>query len=136
MQNVASLLRKILAGKFPVDGAVNVDYILSSATAALIGRETARVWQTVPLAQAQSLRRSDLSVLQGRGLDALVGIDRGSQIGLSNSGRVLRDFHGTGQVLLYPLPPSRPLSTKEDDRGAAPEALRTHVQHLRVPRDE
>jgi len=60
MQNVAPLLWKLFAGKVPVEGAANEDYVMSAATVARIGREMVAARRTVPMIQARSLRNIDL----------------------------------------------------------------------------
>jgi len=69
MQNVAPLLWNIFAGKVPVKGAANEDYVMSAATVARIGREIVAARRTVPIILARSLRNIDLQFLSFEATD-------------------------------------------------------------------
>jgi len=60
MQKVAPLLWRLFAGKVPVGGTADEDYVIPAATVALIGREMTAARRTVPMVQARSLRNIDL----------------------------------------------------------------------------
>jgi len=60
MQNVAPMLWNIFAGKVPVEGAANEDYVMSAATVARICREMVAARRTVPIIPARSLRNIDV----------------------------------------------------------------------------
>ena len=59
LRNVAPLLWKLFAGKVPVEGKADYDYVLPAATIALIGREMVGARRTVTRAQARSLSNID-----------------------------------------------------------------------------
>jgi len=69
LQNVAPLLWKLFAGKVPVEGTANEDYVLPAATVALIGREMVGARRTVPRAQARSLRNIDTQFRSFKAVD-------------------------------------------------------------------
>jgi len=82
MQNVAPLLWKLFAGKVPVEGVANEDYVLSPATVAVIGREMVAARRTVPMAQARSLRNIDLQFRSFKAVDWMYWLVSTAQVQL------------------------------------------------------
>jgi len=69
MQNVAPLLWRLFAGKVPVGGAADEDYVIPAATVVLIGRQMAAARRTVPMVEARSLRNIDLKYRSFKAVD-------------------------------------------------------------------
>ena len=83
MQNVAPLLWKLFAGKLPVEGLANEDYVLSPATVAMIGREIVAARRTVPMSQARSLRNIDHQFRSFKAVDYMYWLVSTAQVQLA-----------------------------------------------------